>query len=97
MGICPCTKGGSHTSTEASQYSETPAFSMAAARSTLQLSQKVCASGLFSLHEQLLQSSLAALSICQQTLKIMHCCCCCCVQDKLQAESFMFTVHIPNI
>ena len=42
--------GGSFcTSSETSQYSESPALSMAALRSTLQLSQKVCALGLFSL------------------------------------------------
>lgn len=52
-------KQGSHTSTEASQYSDSPALSMAAARRTLQLSQKVCASGLFSLHEQILASSVS--------------------------------------
>ena len=39
------------TSSEASQYSERPALSMAALRSTLQLSQKVCALGLFSLRQ----------------------------------------------
>jgi hypothetical protein len=38
------------TSSEASQYSERPALSMAAVSSTLQLLQKVCASELFSLH-----------------------------------------------
>ena len=37
------------TSSEASQYSERPALSMAAVSSTLQLSQKVCASELLSL------------------------------------------------
>ena len=44
--------GGSFcTSSEASQYSERPALSMAALSSTLQLSQKVCALGLFSLQQ----------------------------------------------
>ena len=38
------------TSSEASQYSERPALSMAAVSSILQLAQKVCASELFSLH-----------------------------------------------
>ena len=43
-------KSSECTSSEASQYSERPALSMAAVSSTLQLLQKVCASALFSLH-----------------------------------------------